>query len=93
MNIETYDKPIITRFVKLDDHEFNLRKLLGCLCELSDADEPLKDYEMSSDLDVADKLVEMGLLNNYIGSRMAHFYSIKDKRKVEELIEKLEKLF
>jgi len=90
--VEIYEKPIITKFVRINGIEFELKKLLGCLYELSEADGALKGYEIISDLDIIDKLVEFGLFNSFIGSRMAQFYSIKDKERVNALIKELEEV-
>ena len=51
-------------------------------------DYSLRDYELFYSNEM-DKLVEMGLVKNYIGSRMANLYCIKDEEKVEKLIMEL----
>lgn len=92
MKIEVYEKPVITKFISVDGVEFELGVLLCCLEEIRRTekddhygDYSLREYELSYPNEM-NKLVEMGLVHNYIGSRMANLYCIKDIVKIDELI-------
>lgn len=92
MKIEIYEKPVITKFVTVNGVEFELGELLCCLEEIRRTekddhygDYSLRDYELSYPNEM-DKLVKMGLVKNYIGSRMANLYCMKDEEKIEKLI-------
>lgn len=91
MNIKIYEKPVITKFVTVNDVEFELGNLCCCLSEIkqtkandSFGDYSLRDYELSYPEDM-DKLVGLGLVKNYTGSRMANLYCMKDEKGVEAL--------
>jgi len=90
MKLEFFEKPVITAFVKLNDEEFEVSKLYVSLEEILETDYALRDYEFSYP-SVMDKLVEMGIVDNYMGSREANLYCVKDKEKVEELIDEIYK--
>lgn len=92
MNIKVYEKPIITKFVMIDGVEFELGALFSSLEQINETwendkygDYSLRDYELYYP-DVMDKLVKMGLVSNYTGSRMADLYCMKDKKAIEDLI-------
>lgn len=98
MDIKMYEKPVITRFVSINGVEFELGNLFGCLEEIRRTktgdhygNYSLRDYELSYPNDM-DKLVEMGLVKNYIGSRMANLYCMKDEKGIEDLVNKLYEL-
>ena len=93
MNIKDYEKPVITKFVPIDGVEFELGALFSSLEQISTTWEndkygeySLRDYELY-DYETMRKLVEMGLVSNYTGSRMADLYCMKDKKAIEELID------
>lgn len=96
MNIEIYEKPVITKFVSVDGVEFELGKLYGCLNQLLEetkeddhyGDYSLRDYEVH-DLKTMRKLVNMGFVKNYTGSRMADLYCMEDKNKISSLLDAL----
>lgn len=92
MEFEVYEKPVTTKFIKINGEEFILRDVLGGLSEILDMETfgPMKRYELHTDLSLMDKFVEMGFVNYYIGSRMAHMYNIKDPVAVKELLERIE---
>ena len=92
MNIKVYEKPVITKFVTIDGVDFKLGVLFSSLEQINETWEndkygeySLRDYELY-DPDVMDKLVKMGLVSNYTGSRMANLYCAKDKKAIEDLI-------
>ena len=92
LQIDIYDKHVITKFINVNGVEFELGKLLCCLEEIRRTevddhygDYSLRDYELSHPGEM-DKLVEMGLVKNYIGSRMANLYCMKDEKAINELI-------
>lgn len=98
MEIEIYKKPVITEFVMIDGVEFELGELLCCLEEIRRTepddhygDYSLRDYELSHPNEM-DKLVKMGLVKNYTGSRMANLYCIKDGKGIDDLLNKLYEL-
>ena len=98
MDIKLYEKPVITKFVTVDGVEFELGELLCSLEEIQRTntndhfgDYSLRDYELSYP-NTMDELVKMGLVKNYTGSRMANLYCIKDKDRIQELIDKLYEL-
>ena len=92
MDIKMYEKPIITRFVSINGVEFEYGVLFCCLEEIRGTqtgdhygEYSLRDYELSYPKDM-DKLVEMGLVKNYTGSRMANLYCLKDEEAIERLV-------
>ena len=95
MQISIYEKPVITKFVTVNGVEFELGKLFGCLEEISRTkvddhygDYSLRNYELSH-TDEMDKLVKMGFVKNYTGSRMANLYCMKDEKGINDLLNKL----
>ena len=94
MNIEIYEKPVVIKFVMVDGVEFELSELICVLDQLLDAtkendrygDYSLRSYELY-DYDITNKLVQMGLVNRYIGSRMAELYCMKDETKINALLD------
>ena len=92
MEFKIYEKPVTTKFIKINGEEFILKDVLGGLYEILEMERfgPMKKYELYTDLSLMDKFVEMGLVNSYIGSRMAHMYNIKDPVAVKELIDRIE---
>lgn len=98
MDITMYEKPVITRFVSVNGVEFEFGILLCCLEEIRRTkvddhygDHSLRKYELSHPNDM-DKLVKMGLVKNYTGSRMANLYCMKDEKGIEDLVNKLYEL-
>lgn len=96
MNIEIKEKMIPTKFVIIDDEEFELGELICSLDEISSrteenddlGDYSLRDYELSFP-NTMDKLVKLGLVKNYTGSRQANLYCLKDAEGVDRLLETL----
>lgn len=97
MDIKVYEKPVITKFVMINGEEFELGMLIACLEQISDTiydiygNYSLRDYELI-DYEITKKLVNMGVVKNFIGSRMADLYCIKDKEGIEELLDTLYEL-
>lgn len=99
VDIKIYEKPVITKFVTIDGEEFKLSKLYSCLEQIEE--ETLEDdhyggyslrgYELVYP-EAIDKLVEMGLVKNYAGSRMSNLYCAKDKKGIRHLLNLLRKL-
>lgn len=93
MDVAIYEKKVITKFVTIDGEEFNLSELYSCLEQIKE--ETLEDdrygvyslrrYELYYPK-AMDKLVKMGLVKNYTGSRMANLYCMKDKKSIENLL-------
>lgn len=69
-------KNVPTVFVNIKDKEINARKLLSTLYDF-DNDDEINDYDL--DTSIADILVDMGVLEKYVGSRMAILYRKTDK--------------
>lgn len=92
MEFVIYEKPVTTKFIKINGEEFILRDVLDGLYEILEMETfgPMKRYELHTDLSLMDKFVEMGFVNYYIGSRMAYIYNIKDPVAVKELIDRIE---
>ena len=95
MKIEIIERPVITKFAIIDGEEFDLGDLYASLNEILETEEndkygeySLRDYELH-DKKTMDKLVEMGLVKNFIGSRMANLYCVKDAKRTEELLNML----
>lgn len=95
MEISIYEKPVIEKFVSINGVEFILGELLCCLEEIRGTgvddrygEYSLRYYEVSHP-DEMDKLVKMGLVKNYTGSRMANLYCMKDANAINDLIDKL----
>ena len=99
MEIKIYEKPVITKFVAVNGVEFELGNLVCCLKEIRQrtkkndhwGDYSLRDYELSYPEDM-DKLVQIGLVKNYIGSRMANLYCMEDEKAINDLIKALYEL-
>lgn len=98
MEIEIYKKPVITKFVTVNGVEFELSKLYCCLDEIRQTEEndhygeySLRSYELSCPKEM-DKLVKMGLVKNYTGSRMANLYCMKDEKEIDDLVHMLYEL-
>ena len=95
LNIKIYDKLIPTTFVTLGGIEFDIRELCSTISKLLNTEEydngygeySLRDYEIN--VDVAKKLVELDLAKHFIGSRMARLYCVKNKEKLEKLLDEL----
>lgn len=93
MDIKVYEKPVIKKFVTIDGVEFGLNELFCSLEQINETKEndgygeySLRDYELYYP-DTMNKLVKMGLVSNYTGSRMANLYCMKDKNAIEKLID------
>ena len=98
MDMKIYEKPIITKFVMIDGEEFKFNELCASLEQISETNEndrygdySLRGYELYYP-DVMNKLVEMGLVKNYTGSRMADLYCMKDEKGIRDLLDALYKL-
>lgn len=98
MNIRFYKEPVITTFVEVEGETFKLNDLFSSLEQIQETNEndrwgdySLRDYELYHP-DVMDKLVNMGLVKNYTGSRMANLYCMKDKNAIKELLDRLYEL-
>ena len=98
MDIRIYKKPIMTKFIVINGIEFEASHLFGCLEEIRQTKEDdhygdysLRNYELSYP-DEMDKLVKMGFVKNYTGSRMANLYCMKDEKGIEDLMTKLYEL-
>lgn len=98
MNIKLYEKPIITKFVTINDEEFELKDLYGALYQIQQTKEDdhygdysLRDYNLDSK-ETMDKLVKIGLVKNYTGPRMANLYCMKDENSINDLLNTLYKL-
>lgn len=95
MDVKIVEKMVAIKFVIIDDEEFELGKLICSLDEISDTEEDddfgdysLRDYELSFP-NTMDKLVKLGLVKNYTGSRQANLYCLKDAEGVDNLLETL----
>ena len=94
--LEVVEKKIIT----IDTVEFEIRELEIAINEMLEHTEPddhygdysLRDYELY-DWDATKKLVALGLVSHYIGSRMAKLYCTKDKEAEKEMREILDKIY
>ena len=98
MDIKFYGKPVMTRFVVIDGKEFKASELYLSLDQIMQTEEDdcygdysLRDYQIVYQ-EVVDQLVNMGLVKNYTGSRMANLYCMKDKEGIEDLLDTLYKL-
>lgn len=99
MDIKIYKKPVITKFVMIDGEEFELYPLIESLTQMLEetkeddkyGEYSLRDYQLL-DYEIANKLVKMELVSNYIGSRMANLYCMKDKKGIEDLLDALYEL-
>ena len=99
MEIKIYEKPVIIKFISVNGVEFELGHLCCCLEEIRQlttendrwGDASLRDYELSHPNDM-DKLVKLGLVKNYTGSRMSNLYCMKDEKGINALLHKLYEL-
>lgn len=96
MKIKTYEKPIITKFVEIDGEKFKFNELCASLEQILNqtieddkyGDYSLRGYELYYP-DVMSKLVKMGLVKNYTGSRMADLYCMKNEKGINNLLDML----
>lgn len=79
--MEIFEKLEPIEYVKLNGKEFKARSVISALCDMLDTSEDdrygdysLRDYELSSDIEIYDTLAEMGLVKHWIGSREARLY-------------------
>lgn len=98
MEIKVYGKPVMTKFVVLNGEEFQLSEVYVSLEQIMNTKEDdfwgdysLRDYQLYSQ-EVMDYLVDMGLVKNYPGPRMANLYCMKDEKGIEKLQEILYEL-
>ena len=98
MDIIFYEKPVMTRFVVINGEEFKTSELYLSLDQIMETEEDdsygdysLRDYQIVHQ-EVMDQLVNMGLVKNYTGSRMANLYCMKNKKGVEDLFNTLYEL-
>lgn len=99
LKVNIYEKPVITKFVTLDNEEFELSTLYSCLNQLlreTQEDDHYGEYSLRAyeveDKNTMDKLVKLGLVKNYIGSRMANLYCMKDEKGINQLLDTLYEL-
>jgi hypothetical protein len=89
----------MTKFVIIDGEEFKLSELYSCLEQIEEetleddhyGGYSLRDYELIYPK-AMDRLVKMGLVKNYTGSRMANLYCMKDKKAIKSLLRTLYEL-
>lgn len=99
VHVQIYKKPVMIKFATIDKEEFELSKLYSCLEQIIEEtleDDhygaySLRDYELCYPK-AMDKLVEMGLVKKYTGTRMANLYCAKDKKGMKNLLNALRKL-
>lgn len=98
MEIKIYEKPVITKFVMIDGEEFLLSDMYGAVTQMlltrendSYGEYSFKRYELDN-YDATQKLVKMGLVKNYTGSRMADLYCMKDEDGLKKLLDNLDEL-
>ena len=98
MTIIIYEKPVIRKFVNINGKDIELDALYSCLYEIKDTkendkygDNSLRDYELSypNEMNI---LVELDLVSNYRGSRMANLFCMKNEKGIDELLELLNTL-
>lgn len=96
--IKIYEKPVIVKYVSIDGEEFCLDELFCCINEIRNTEEgdnygdySLRGYELSYP-NTMDKLVKMGLVKNYTGSRMANLYCMKDEAGIDRLVAAINEL-
>lgn len=98
MDIKIFEKPVITKFACINKEEFELSELYFCLNQILETKEndtfgdySLREYELRYPKTM-DKLVSIGLVKKYTGSRMARLYCVKDKKAAENLLVNLYEL-
>ena len=96
MNIMIYPKTVVKKFVSINNMEFDYGELSLSIEQMletrendSTGDYSLRDYEVSYP-DVLDKLVYLDLVKKYKGSREATLYCVKDKKRLEILMDFLQ---
>ena len=79
--MKIFEKLEPVKYVEINGKEFRVRSVISALCDILDTDEDdrygdysLRDYELSSDIEIYDTLVEMKLVKHWIGSREARLY-------------------
>jgi len=96
MKINITEKPVMTKFVTINGVEFELSRLYGSIYQIMNETEEndhygeysLRSYELN-DKETMDKLVAMGYVKNYTGSRMANLYCMANEKGLKELLNAL----
>lgn len=96
-NFEIIEKPVITKFVIINNKEIELNDLLSGIIQILEetnendtfGDYSLRDYELNCSIDTINILVELDLVKNYTGSRMANLYCIKNKEALSNFYDEL----
>ena len=96
LKVNIFEKPVITKFVMVGNEEFELDTLYSCLNQLlreTQEDDHYGEYSLRAyeleDKNTMDKLVNLGLVKNYTGSRMANLYCMKDENGINQLLNTL----
>ena len=98
MKFQIVEKLIPTKFVVIDNIEFELLKLIGCLNQFLNkvddnyCDYSFIDYELEYFLETK-YLVELGLLKNYRGYHMSNLFCIKNEEAYKTMKTLLKKLY
>ena len=95
-NMKVVNRVKIESCIVHNGKEISIREILCAFSNLENTKEndswgdySLRDYELSCDYDAIMYLVDMGVVKNYTGSRMANLFCIKDN----DLFEKLRNYF
>lgn len=96
MKIEITERPVMVKFINIDGIEFvlgdlyeTINQLMGSTMENDRYGEySLREYELY-DYETAEKLVKLGYVKNYTGSRMANLYCMADENRLRELLDKI----
>lgn len=76
--MEFFVKDVPTLFVILDGKQIKVNDIRNTLDQFATEDDAINSYNLES-IAAADVLVTEGILESYIGSRMAHLYKKTDK--------------
>ena len=84
-----FDKVIVkhipTAFVIINNKEYEIYEMLAAIDDMLDTSEDdtygdysLRDYELHATIDYYNCLIELGLVKNYTGSRMANLFCMTE---------------
>ena len=97
VDFKIVEKSIITKFIVINNTEVELSDILNAITDMlykteeddNYGEHSLRSYELSCSKSAIKILVDLGLVKNYIGSRMANLFCMKDEKALKELYDNL----
>ncbi len=80
-NIEVKNKEIIKTFISLDGKDFEWEEVINAIDDMLNTGEDesiwgdcLRDYELSSSMEIYEYFIKLGLVKNQMGERQANLF-------------------